>query len=128
VRFFFDYRIRGHIVSVPHWYVGKLLFFFAFNLELGNPHGSLYAVVEVMNLHRTANHSKSIPMVQPFKQDSKKHVVIDVADITSVVGLIQKTDIVANTIKSFNWFYAIAPYTAFNDDMSTNAGQISNLL
>lgn len=70
-------------------------------------------------------------MVQPFgSNNTKKYAVLDVADIRSVVSLIQKTDVVNNKrkVESSNWFYEISPSTAFNQDMSINAGKISDLI
>lgn len=124
-------RVNHRFESVAHWFVGRLLFFFEYDLELveGREYGSLYAIVEVMKLHKTSPHTKSIPMVQPFRNnDTKKYAVLDVADIRSVVGLIQKTDVVNNKVESANWFYVISPSTAFDQDMSVNAGKIGDLL
>jgi hypothetical protein len=118
------------LTSIPHWYVGKLLFFFEIDLALvqGRNCGSFYAVVEVMKSHKTALHSKSIPLVQPFREnEAKKYAVIDVADIISTVGLIQKTDLVNKEVVSSNWYYVISPSTAFDEDMSKNAGKINDL-
>ncbi|KAG2228641.1 hypothetical protein INT48_000980 [Thamnidium elegans] len=123
--------VNNRLQSIPNWYLGKLLFFFEIDLELeeSRPHGSFYAVVEVMKSHKTALHSKSIPMVQPFSEtENKKYAVIDVADIISTVGLIQKIDLKNNQVESSNWFYVISPSTAFHKDMSTNAGKINDLL
>lgn len=91
--------------------------------------GSFYAVAEMMKTHKTSPFSKSIPLVQPFKDnETKKYAVLDAADIISVVGLIQKTDLKNNQVESSNWFYVISPSTAFNQDMSTNAGKLTDLL
>ncbi|GAA5802204.1 hypothetical protein HPULCUR_012118 [Helicostylum pulchrum] len=124
-------RMNKRLQSIPHWYVGKLLFFFEFDLEITEPsrrHGSFYALVEVMKIHKTAPHSTTIPMVQPFlATEAKKYAILDAADIISVIGLIQKTDLKNNQIESSNWFYVISPSTAFHLDMSTNAGKISDL-
>ena len=125
-------RVNNRLKSVPNWYVGKLLFFFEFDLEItetNRRHGSFYALVEVMKFHKTALHSTAIPMVQPFSEsESKKYAILDAADITSVVGLIQKTELKNNQVESSNWFYVISPSTAFHLDMSTNAGKITDLL
>ncbi|KAI9243120.1 hypothetical protein EDC94DRAFT_671936 [Helicostylum pulchrum] len=125
-------RTNNRLQSVPNWYVGKLLFFFEFDLEItktSRRHGSFYALVEVMKIHKTALHSTAIPMVQPFSEsESKKYAILDAADITSVVGLIQKTELKNNQVESSNWFYVISPSTAFHLDMSTNAGKITDLL
>ena len=129
--FLFDIRINNCNVSVAHWFVGKLLFFFEYNLQLNSSDecGSLYAIVEVMKTHKTSPYSKSIPMVQPFVAGQvKKYAVIDVADIKSVVGLIQKTEIRNRQVDSTNWFYVISPSTAFNVDMASCAGKLSELL
>ncbi|GAA5806561.1 hypothetical protein HPULCUR_012098 [Helicostylum pulchrum] len=103
-----------------------------FDLEItktSRRHGSFYALVEVMKIHKTALHSTAIPMVQPFSEsESKKYAILDAADITSVVGLIQKTELKNNQVESSNWFYVISPSTAFHLDMSTNAGKITDLL
>ena len=124
-------RMNKRLQSIPHWYVGKLLFFFEFDLEITKPsrrHGSFYALVEVMKIHKTAPHSTTIPMVQPFlATEAKKYAILDAADIISVVGLIQKTDLKNNQVESSNWFYVISPSTAFHLDMSTNAGKNSDL-
>ncbi|CEP20049.1 hypothetical protein [Parasitella parasitica] len=65
-----------------------------------------------MKAHRTASHSNNIPLVQPFRDSEvKKFAVVDVADIVSVVGLLQKTDLVNRRIESSNWFYVISPST-----------------
>ena len=117
--------------SIPHWFVGKLLFFFEYDLELAGDkqQGSFYAIVEVMKAHKTASQSKSIPLIQPFSEtESKKYAVLDVADIISTVGLIQKTKISNKKIETSNWFYVISPSTAFHKDMSVNAGKINELL
>jgi hypothetical protein len=47
--------------------------------------------------------------------------MMDVADVTPA-------DLKNNQIESTNGFYVISPSTAFDQDMSTNAGQISDLL
>ncbi|KAI9243214.1 hypothetical protein EDC94DRAFT_670572, partial [Helicostylum pulchrum] len=129
---FIMFETNNRLQSVPNWYVGKLLFFFEFDLEItktSRRHGSFYALVEVMKIHKTALHSTAIPMVQPFSEsESKKYAILDAADITSVVGLIQKTELKNNQVESSNWFYAISPSTAFHLDMSTNAGKITDLL
>ncbi|KAI9243382.1 hypothetical protein EDC94DRAFT_669616, partial [Helicostylum pulchrum] len=94
---FIMFETNNRLQSVPNWYVGKLLFFFEFDLEItktSRRHGSFYALVEVMKIHKTALHSTAIPMVQPFSEsESKKYAILDAADITSVVGLIQKTEL-----------------------------------
>jgi hypothetical protein len=119
---------------VPHWFVGKVLFYFEYDLQLairdnGISCGSLYAIVEVMKHHQTSPHSKNIPMVQPFREnETKKFVVIDVADIVSVVGLLQKTDLVNRNIESSNWFYVISPSTAFDTNMASYSGKLGDLL
>ncbi|KAI9243055.1 hypothetical protein EDC94DRAFT_531376, partial [Helicostylum pulchrum] len=129
---FIMFETNNRLQSVPNWYVGKLLFFFEFDLEItktSRRHGSFYALVEVMKIHKTALHSTAIPMVQPFSEsESKKYAILDAADITSVVGLIQKTELKNNQVESSNWFYVISPSTAFHLDMSTNAGKITDLL
>ncbi|KAL9539149.1 hypothetical protein MBANPS3_010440 [Mucor bainieri] len=89
--------------------------------------GSFYAIVEMMKMHRTANYSSSIPMVQPAtatSTGSKTYAVIDVGDITSTVGLIQKTDVINGVASLANWFYLISPSTAFDADMKPYCGLI----
>jgi hypothetical protein len=123
--------LNNRLQSIPHWYVGKLLFFFEIDLELveGRNCGSFYALVEVMKHHKTSAHSKAIPMVQPFgENETKKFAVLDAADIISTIGLVQKTELKNNLVESSNWFYVISPSTAFDGDMSRNAGKISDLL
>ncbi|CEP16956.1 hypothetical protein [Parasitella parasitica] len=111
-------RLNHRIQSIPHWFVGKVLFYF-----------DLYAVVEVMKAHRTASHSNNIPLVQPFRDSElKKFAVVDVADIVSVVGSLQKTDLVNRRIESSNWFYIISPSTAFDENMASYSGQLGDLL
>ncbi|KAG2228435.1 hypothetical protein INT48_000366, partial [Thamnidium elegans] len=123
--------VRNRLQSISNWYVAKVLFFFEIDLELPESRscGSFYAVVEVMKSHKTSPYSKCIPLVHPFPaNETKKYAVIDVGDILSVVGLIQKTDLVNNQAQSSNWFYVISPSTAFDRDMSINTGKISDLL
>jgi hypothetical protein len=68
-------------------------------------------------------------MVQPFREDeSKKYAVVDVADIRTIAGLIQKTDIKNNRPESSSWYFVISPSSAFDQDMSANAGKLSDLL
>ncbi|KAI8640490.1 hypothetical protein BD408DRAFT_434132 [Parasitella parasitica] len=131
----FDSNIRKKVnrqfVPMPHWFVGKALFFFEANLDLveGQAHGSLYAFVEVMKNHKTSPYSKYVPMVQPSREDeTKKYAVSDVADIRTIAGLIQKTDIKNNRAESSNWYFVISPSSAFDQDMSVNAGKLSDLL
>ena len=113
---------RGASKAVSHWYVGKILFYFEYNLQTSHsPAGSFYAVAEVMSKHSTAAHSKSIPLVCPFgNTQSKKYAVFDVADIISTVGLLEKS-------ADSQWLFVISPTTAFSNDMSKTAGSIVNL-
>ncbi|CEP16958.1 hypothetical protein [Parasitella parasitica] len=132
----FESNIRrrlNHVEQpVPHWYCGRLLFFFEANLLLSpgaNTTGSLYAIREVMKSHKNSPYSKAVAMVQPFFADeAKKYAVIDVADIISTVGLIQKIEFYKNNKPAAtNWFYLISPSTSFKSNISLNAGKISEL-
>lgn len=123
--------MNNRFVSIPHWFVGKALFFFEYNLNLVDDQscGSLYAFVEVMKSHKTSPCTKKIPMVQPFtNNETKKHAILDVADIRSIVGLLQKVDIKNKTPEATNWFYVVSPSTSFDNDMAQNAGKLSDLL
>lgn len=74
-----------------------------------------------MKTHGVAKHSKFIPTVVPFEaNEKKKYVVIDVADIVTVVGLLK-------TKKSSKTFFVISPSTAFDSNMESTAGKLSNL-
>ncbi|CEP19777.1 hypothetical protein [Parasitella parasitica] len=62
------------------------------------------------------------------QKESKKYAVIDVADIVSIVGLIQKIEFNKNNKPAAtNWFYIISPSNPFKSNMSLNAGKISEL-
>lgn len=99
--------------------MGKLLFFFKYAIDDGD--ASFYALLEVMKSHGAAKHGDFIPTVTPFSSsENKKVVVIDVADIVSVVGLLK-------TKTQGNSYFVIAPSTTFEADMKTTAGAISNL-
>lgn len=68
-------------------------------------------------------------MIQPFSEvETKKYAVLDVANIVSTVGLIQKTDTENNNTESPNRYYIIPPSTSFNKDISVIAGKIYELL
>ncbi|CEP14481.1 hypothetical protein [Parasitella parasitica] len=94
-----------------------------------NTIGSLYAILEVMKSHKVSPYSKAVPMVQPFsKEKSKKYAVIDVADIVSTDGLIQKIKFNKNNKPAAtNWFYLFSPSNPFKSNMSLNTGKISEL-
>lgn len=131
-----DHNIRGgeHVMftsnhineageKVVHWYVGRVLFFFEYDLKTSRSNcGSFYAIAEIMKLHDVANHSESIPKVLPYEPNEryKKYAVFDVADIVSVVGLI------ADGTNS-KWMYVVSPSTAFNKNMKLTAGKVGNL-
>ena len=96
--------------AVTNWYVGRLLFFFEY--ALGEV-GSFYAVLEVMKNHSAASHSPCIPTVVPFKESEvKKIVVIDIADIVTVVGLLKEVNQVSSgsrvTFEETNSFFVIS--------------------
>jgi hypothetical protein len=114
---------------MTNWYVGRLLFFFVYAFDEA---GSFYTVLEVMNNHSAASHSPCIPTVVPFKESEvKKIVVIDIADIVTVVGLLKVVNQVSSgnrvTFEETNSFFVISPSTCFDDDMKKKAGKISNL-
>ena len=114
---------RSGSPPVSSWYVAKVLFYFEYNVGSQRSQlASFYAIGEVMSKHSTAAHSKSIPLVQPFDDNiqQKKYAVFDIADIVSTVGLIKQSS-------SSKWLYVISPSTAFNSDMSRNAGKLSHL-
>ncbi|CEP20180.1 hypothetical protein [Parasitella parasitica] len=86
-------KLNHHFVPVSHWFVGKTLIYFEANLDLapGQTCVSLYAFVEVMKIHKASPYAKYIQMVQPFRDhETKKFAVLDVADIRTITGLIQK--------------------------------------
>ncbi|CEP15695.1 hypothetical protein [Parasitella parasitica] len=125
---------RGGEFPVPHWYYGRLLFFFEANLLLSpgaNTIGCPYAILEVIKSYKASPFSKAVPMIQPFSTEEakKKYAVIDVvADIISTVGLIQKIEFKKNNKQAAtNWFYLIFPSNPFKSNMSLNAGKISEL-
>ena len=73
-----------------------------------------------MKNHDAAPHSKCIPTVTPFdSNENKKFVVIDVADIVTVVGLLKST--------GSKEYFVISPSTAFDSNMKVTAGGLSNL-
>ena len=73
-----------------------------------------------MKTHDAALHSKCIPTVTPFESnENKKFVVIDVADIVTVVGLLKST--------GSKDYFVISPSTAFDTNMKVTAGGLSNL-
>lgn len=81
-----------------------------------------------MKEHGTASHSSCIPTVVPYGvNESQKVVVIDVADIISVVGLMKqingKVIVGKNTLYFPESYFVISPSTAFNSDMSKTAGK-----
>ncbi|CEP06937.1 hypothetical protein, partial, partial [Parasitella parasitica] len=127
-------RLNQRIQSVAHWFIGKVLFYFEYDLQLAlnegeTSCGSLYAVVEVMKNHRTSPYSNNIPLVQPFRDSEvKKFAVVNVADIVSTVGLLQKTDLLNRRIQTSNWFYVISPSTAFDENMASYCGHLGDLL
>ena len=74
-----------------------------------------------MKSHDAATHSNCIPTVVPFGvNENKKFVVIDVADIVTVVGLLKSA-------KSSKKYFVISPSTAFDTNMRVTAGSLSNL-
>lgn len=85
-----------------------------------------------MKKHSAANHSSCIPTVTPFgNEEVKKVVVIDIADIVSVVGLLQMVSHVVNgkkiTFRQADSLFVISPSTTFENDMKKTAGSIINL-
>lgn len=74
-----------------------------------------------MKSHDAAPHSKCIPTVTPFESnENKKFVIIDVADIVTVVGLLKSA-------RSSKNYFVISPSTAFDTNMKVTAGALSNL-
>lgn len=63
---------------------------------------------------------------------SQKVVVIDVADIISVVGLMKqingKVVVGKNTLYFPESYFVISPTTAFNSDMSKTVGKTTNVV
>jgi len=106
-----------------------VLFFFKYSFDHV---GSFYAVLEVMKSHSVAAHSSCIPTVVPFKKDEvKKIVVVDIADIVTVVGLLKMVQHTLNgrtvSYKELNSLFVISPSTCFDSDMKKTAGSIVNL-
>ncbi|KAI8058904.1 hypothetical protein BDF21DRAFT_456040 [Thamnidium elegans] len=131
VLFHSTHKIRSGrtLKRVTHWYVGRVLFFFQYAFK-GD--GSFYALLEIMKTHSVAAHSSCIPVVIPFKEtETKKMVVVDIADIITVVGLLKMVHQVTNgrnvTFKESDSLFVISPSTAFDVDMKTTAGSIINL-
>ncbi|KAI7892666.1 uncharacterized protein EV154DRAFT_601540 [Mucor mucedo] len=122
-------RRRGRISQVTNWYVGRLLFFFEYAFDETS---SFYAVLEVMKRHSAASHSPCIPTVVPYENnEEKKIVVINIADIVTVVGLLKMVTHSVNgkkvTYQDSSSLFVISPSTSFDDDMKKTAGKISNL-
>ena len=66
----------------------SFLFFFKYSLD---DIGRVYAVLEVMTSHSVGARSLCIPIVVPFKSDEiKKIVAVNIADIRTVVGLLNR--------------------------------------
>lgn len=85
-----------------------------------------------MKSHSAASHSSCIPTVVPFKSnEGKKIVVVDIADIVTVVGLLKMVNHTTTgrtiTYKESNSLFVISPSTCFDTDMKKTAGSIINL-
>lgn len=85
-----------------------------------------------MKSHSAAAHSSCIPTVIPFEEgETKKTVVVDIADIVTVVGLLKMVNQVVDgrnvTFKESKSLFVISPSTAFDTDMKKTAGSIVNL-
>ncbi|KAI8635741.1 hypothetical protein BD408DRAFT_407680 [Parasitella parasitica] len=126
-RSYHRHSINGR--SIPHWFVGTILFFFEHTFQ-----GERYflAFVEVMKRHTVASHDKSIPVV--YMNQSRlqqlaignerviesKYAVTKIVDILLQVGLVQSLE---DELK----FSVIGSYHVFEQDMFVNAGNIAVL-
>lgn len=129
VMFTSHYRNSEAGEPISRWFVGTVLFFFE-HTRYGEKH--FLAFVEVMKVHRTATHDKSIPVVYMNRPRSlqlvstnerlvdSKYAVIKVDDITLQVGLVQSLD---DDLK----FSVIGNYHVFAQDMSIDSGSIIHL-
>lgn len=123
------FRTSANSEPTPRWFVGTVLFFFEHRyLDTVE----FLAFVEVMKVHTTAIHDKSIPVIymnQSREQQlaagserviDSKYAVIKLDDILLQVGLVQ-------SIGEDQKFSVIGNYHVFQQDMSLDCGDIRHL-